>query len=73
MIHNNWFIAWGWIYLPVNFRGYLITFAVIIFMIPVSFAVIRNGHSISDDLYNLFAYFTCVAFCWKWIAQKTSK
>lgn len=72
MKHNNWFIPSGWIYLPVHFMGYIVTLAAVIFMVPVFFAVIRNGHSVSDDLYNLFVYVSCVAFWWKWIAEKTS-
>ena len=33
-------------------------------------AVIRNGHSVSDNLYEIFVYVTCTAFWWKGIAEK---
>jgi len=41
-------------------------------MVPVCIAVVRNGHSVSDDLYEIFVYGTCTAFWWKWVAEKTS-
>jgi hypothetical protein len=68
-----WFKRAGWIYLPVHAMGLVVTLAAVIFMIPVCMAVIRNGHSVSDDLYEIFVYGTCTAFWWKWIADKTSE
>ncbi|HEY8659324.1 MAG TPA: hypothetical protein VIM07_04105 [Chitinophagaceae bacterium] len=41
------------------------------FLVPVYMAVVRNGHSVSDDLYQMFVYTTCTAFGWKWVAEKT--
>jgi len=67
-----WFKRAGVLYLPVHFMGLLITLAAIIFMVPVCIAIARNGHSVSDDLYEMFVYGTCTAFWWKWIADKTS-
>lgn len=67
-----WFKQWGWVYMPIHFMGLTITLAAIIFLIPVYMAIIRNGHSVSDDLYDMFVYTTCAAFWWKWIADKTS-
>lgn len=34
-------------------------------------AVVRNGHSVSDDLYEMFVYTACTAFWWKLVAEKT--
>lgn len=68
-----WFKKAGFVYLPVHAMGFLVSLATIIFLVPVYMAVIRNGHSISDDLYQLFVYNTCTAFWWKWIAEKTSQ
>jgi len=68
----NWFKKLGWIYLPVHPLGYVVTLSAFLFMWPIILAVIRNGHSGTDDLYQLFAYGTCTAFWWKWIADKTS-
>ena len=68
----NWFKSNGWVYIPVQPMGFLITLLAIIFLIPVYMAIIRNGHSVSDDLYEMFVYTTCTAFWWKWVAEKTS-
>lgn len=68
-----WFKKAGWLYLPIHAIGILITLAAIGFMVPVCIAVIRNGHSVNDDLFEIFVYATCTAFWWKWIAEKTSE
>ena len=67
-----WFKKLGWIYLPVTARGVVVTFLAILFLVPVYMAVVRNGHSVSDDLYQMFVYTTCTAFWWKWVAEKTN-
>jgi hypothetical protein len=68
----NWFKRYGWIYVPIQTEGIIITLLAIVFLIPVYMAIIRNGHSVSDDLYHLFVYTSCTAFWWKWVAEKTS-
>ena len=67
-----WFKKTGWFYLPVHFMGLLVTLVAIIFLTPVYMAIVRNGDSVSDDLYQMFVYTTCTAFWWKWVADKTS-
>jgi hypothetical protein len=67
-----WFKQRGWMYLPVHVMGFMVTFLAIAFLVPVYSAIVRNGHSVSDDLYHMFVYTTCTAFWWKWVAQKTS-
>jgi hypothetical protein len=67
-----WFKKFVWIYLPVHPMGILITFLAILFLVPVYMAIVRNGHSVSDDLYQMFVYTTCTAFWWKWVAEKTN-
>lgn len=69
---QNWFKKSGWMYLPIHPFGISITFLAILFLVPVYMAIVRNGHSISDDLYEMFVYITCTAFWWKWVAEKTS-
>lgn len=69
----NWFKKYGWVYLPIQAEGFIVTLLAFIFMVPVCMAIYRNGHSVSDDMYQLFVYATCTAFWWKWIAEKTSK
>ncbi len=66
-----WFKKAGWIYLPVHPAGWMVTLLAFLFMVPVCLAIIRNGHSVTDDLYSLFVYGTCTVFWWKWIAEKT--
>ena len=68
-----WFKKFGWGYMPVHFMGFLGTLSAIIFMVPIYMAVIKNGHSVSDDLYQIFVFASCIAFWWKWVAEKTSK
>ena len=68
----KWFKQYQWIYIPIHPMGVLITIASILFLVPVFIAIIRNGHSVSDDLYQLFVYISCTAFWWKWVADKTS-
>jgi hypothetical protein len=67
-----WFKRLGWFYLPIHFAGIMVTLLAIAFLIPVGSAVIRNCHSVSDALYNMFVYTTCTVFWWKWVAEKTS-
>ena len=69
---QTWFKKLGWIYLPIHPMGAVVTLMSIVFLVPVYMAILRNGHSVSDDLYNMFVYTTCTAFWWKWIAEKTS-
>jgi len=71
-MNTYWFKKMGWTYVPVHFAGLMVTLMAILFLVPVCLAVIRNGHSVTDDLYNLFVYTTCTAFWWKWVAEKTS-
>lgn len=79
LLNNNffimkqlWFKQWGWLYLPIHPMGFITSLLAFLFMVPVCMAVIRSGHSITDDIYELFVYATCTAFWWKWVAEKTS-
>ena len=67
-----WFKRAGWVYVPVSVMGLMVSLLAIIFLVPVYAAIVRNGHSVSDDLYYMFVYTTCTAFWWKWVAEKTS-
>jgi hypothetical protein len=70
---TTWFRRIGWIYFPSHTMGAIVTLAAIAFLVPVYTAILRTGHSVSDDMYNLFVYTSCTAFWWKWVAEKTSK
>lgn len=67
-----WFKRYGWLYIPFSAEGVLVTALAVLFLVPVFMAIVRNGHSVSDDLYHMFVYTTCTAFWWKWVAEKTS-
>jgi len=67
-----WFKRTPWGYYPIEAMGFIITLYAIFFMVPVCLAIFRQGHSASDNLYQVFVYGTCTAFWWKWIADKTS-
>ena len=69
---SKWFNKQYGIYLPVHPMGFLVTALAVIFMIPVTMATVRHGHSVSDNLYQLFVYGTCTAFWWKWVAEANS-
>jgi hypothetical protein len=68
---QTWFKKFGWFYLPIHPAGIFVTIMAIVFLVPVYMAIIRNGHSVSDDLYEMFVYTTCTAFWWKWVVEKT--
>jgi hypothetical protein len=72
MMKHIWFKKAGWLYIPVHPLGFTVTILAVFFMVPVVMAVVRNGHSVSDDLYQIFVYASCVAFWWKWVAEKMS-
>ena len=72
MNNTIWFKRSGWLYVPIHAMGLVVTMGAIIFLVPVFAAIVRNGHSVSDDLYKMFVYTTCTCFWWKWIAEKTS-
>ena len=67
-----WFKKTGWVYVPVHPTGLLITIICLALNIWFFIAIDRNAHSVSDTLINFFVYFSCVAFWWKWVAEKTS-
>ncbi len=71
-METNWFKRTGWIYLPVNALGYVMTIIAITLDVWFFIAIGRNSHSVSDTLINFFIYFSAVTFWWKWVAEKTS-
>ena len=71
-MENVWFRKAGFLYVPVHTMGVVVSIAAIVFLVPVYMAITRQGHSVTDNLYQLFVYTSCTAFWWKWIAEKTS-
>lgn len=72
MMKTIWFKKIGLAYLPVHFMGFIISLMAIGISVWFFIAIDRHSHSASDTLTTFFVYFTCVAFWWKWIAEKTS-
>lgn len=67
---TGWFKKWGGSYLPISAEGGWVTFSLGLagwFFIAID----HHSHSLSDTLIHFFVYFTCVAFWWKWVAEKT--
>lgn len=67
-----WFKQFGWGFIPVQPMGYFVTLLALLFMVPIVMAIDRNAHSVTDELYQIFVYASCVAFWWKWNAEKTT-
>lgn len=72
-MNSNWFKKYKWVHVPVHPMGYLVTLLAILFMVPVTLSVIRNGHSVSDDLYTLFVFGTCTSYWWNRLAEISSR
>ena len=70
---RSWFKPYAGFYLPVTIEGVIVTVVAMAFLAPIYAAIIRNGHSVSDDMYHMFVYTSCTVFWWKWVAEKNSK
>ncbi len=69
---SGWFRAWGWIYRPITWPGWLAVFATLAFAVNVFLAVDRHSHSVSDTLYGIFPYWVPAFGILNWVASKTS-
>lgn len=68
----NWFVAWGWVYRPVNWQGVGLVVVTLLFCVQVFLAVDRHSHSASDTLYGVFPYVVPALMLLNWVASKTS-
>jgi hypothetical protein len=68
---TQWFKRLGWFYLPISLPGIVIILAALTFCAQVFFAIDRKSHSVSDTLYGVFPFFTCVFLLFDWIAGRT--
>jgi hypothetical protein len=71
MMKLLWHKRNGWVYIPIHPFGFIVSLLAIASMVPVFIAVDKTAHSVTDELYTVFMYATCAAFCWKWITYKT--
>jgi hypothetical protein len=68
---RRWFKAWGWIYRPVSWQGFLVVLAGLAFTFQAFMAVDARSHSISDTLYGIFPYTVITWMLVYWVATKT--
>jgi len=72
-MQRSWFKAWGWIYRPVAWPGWLAVMIAGVFCAQVFMAVDRHSHSVSDTFYGVFPYFVPTLGILIWVAAKTSR
>jgi hypothetical protein len=72
MHKNTWFKAWGWIYRPVSWQGFVACLVALAFCVQVFIAVDRNSHSVSDTLYGIYPFVLPTLMLLYWVASKTS-
>ena len=68
---QSWFKAWGWIYRPVSWQGYVAALVALAFCVQVFVAVDSHSHSVSDTLYGVFPFVVCCFLLLNWLASKT--
>jgi predicted membrane channel-forming protein YqfA (hemolysin III family) len=68
-----WFKKYGWSYIPISITGSLITIFALLFSGWICWEICKRTWSDIGALICFFAYFTCIAFWWKWIAESTSE
>lgn len=67
----DWFKQMGWIFVPVSWAGYGITFLTIFFCVRTFTAIDRHSHSVSDALYGVFPYVISAFVVFFWVAGHT--
>ena len=72
-MRKYWFKKYGWSYIPISIIGSLITICALLFSGWMFWAIHNRTRSNIGALICFFAYFTCIAFWWKWIAESTSE
>ena len=52
---------------PIYLLGILMILTAIAVLVPCCISLLKNDHSLSQDLYKVFVLDSCTALCWKWI------
>lgn len=73
MSKRVWFSAWGWVYRPVSWQGFVLLLLALIFCVQAFIAVDRHSHSVSDTLFGFFPFCVPMFLLLNWIASKTSR
>jgi hypothetical protein len=72
LVQTLWFKRWGWLYRPVHPLGFVVSLAALAFVVQVFLAIDARSHSVSDTLYQFYAYATPTFLGLMWIASRTS-
>jgi hypothetical protein len=73
MKKKHWFREQGWIYVPNNKNGYILTLSILIFNILAFIIINHSSRSINETLYDMFPYFVPSFGMLLWIASESSK
>ena len=67
-----WFRRWGWLYRPVHGLGWMTTLAALAFVTQVFVALNAHVHSVTDLLYQFYAFAAPTFLGLMWIGSRTS-
>ncbi|HVT73492.1 MAG TPA: hypothetical protein VHD61_10165 [Lacunisphaera sp.] len=67
-----WFRRLGWFYRPVHLFGWIVSLAALAFLANVFLVLDARAHSVSDVLYNFYAYAAPTFLGVMWIGSRTS-
>lgn len=70
---KNCFKKIGWVYVPMNAIGWLITALTFLLCGWVFFVIDRHSHSVSDTLWNFLPYAVSFFTIRHWVASNTSE
>ncbi|CAN5461099.1 hypothetical protein BH10BAC1_BH10BAC1_09570 [soil metagenome] len=67
----EWFAKIGWVYMPINIMGWLITAFTFLICSWVFYLIDIHSHSVSDIFSNVFPYAVSFFTVRHWIASNT--
>ena len=71
-VQTLWFKRWGWFYRPVSPCGFVAALAALAFVVQVFRALDARSHSVTDTLYQFYAYAAPTFLGLMWIGSRTS-
>ena len=71
-VQTLWFKRWGWFYRPVSPCGFVAALAALAFVVQVFLALDARSHSVTDTLYQFYAYAAPTFLGLMWIGSRTS-
>jgi len=73
MKKKRWFKKVNVLYIPINWKGFLVTGFIFLFCLNIFIIVDVNSHSVSDTLFGVFPYVVPALIILYLIAVKKSK